>query len=148
MKKKILAFALCMLLVANPCLASSTGVVTVSGGSIATGGLSGGYSEKTESAALTLTMAMLYGLGVSVKLSQDAINAGQSAYSFVKNKFYEWVGGTSAEQLNDSQYEELKSRFEVINSGSNIDPDGNIYFNATAVDLIRTLFVSLPSTIR
>ena len=137
MKKKILAFMLCMLLVANPCLASSTGVVTVSGGSIATGGLSGGYSEKTESAALTLTMAMLYGLGVSVKLSQDAINAGQSAYSFVKSKFYEWVGGTSAEQLDDSQYEELKSRFEVINSGSNIDPGGNIYFNATAVDLIR-----------
>lgn len=137
MKKKILAFALCMLLVVNPCLAASTGVVTVSGGSIATGGLSGGYSEKTESAALTLTMAMLYGLGVSVKLSQDAINAGQSAYSFVKNKFYEWVGGTSAEQLDDSQYEDLKSRFEVINSGSNIDPDGNIYFNATAVDLIR-----------
>lgn len=137
MKKKILAFALCMLLVANPCLAASTGVVTVSGGSIATGGLSGGYSEKTESAALTLTMAMLYGLGVSVKLSQDAINAGQSAYSFVKNKFYEWVGGTSAEQLDDSQYEDLKSRFEIINSGSNIDPDGNIYFNATAVDLIR-----------
>ena len=137
MKKKILAFVLCMLLVVNPCFAASTGVVTVSGGSIATGGLSGGYSEKTESAALTLTMAMLYGLGVSVKLSQDAINAGQSAYSFVKNKFYEWVGGSSAEQLDDSQYEDLKSRFEVINTGSNIDPDGNIYFNATAVDLIR-----------
>lgn len=137
MKKKILAFTLCMLLVANPCLAASTGVVTVSGGSIATGGLSGGYSEKTESAALTLTMAMLYGLGVSVKLSQDAINAGQSAYSFVKNKFYEWVGGTSAEQLDDSQYQDLKSRFEIINNGSNIDPDGNIYFNATAVDLIK-----------
>lgn len=137
MKKKILALALCMLLVANPCFAASTGVVTVSGGSIATGGLSGGYSQATESAAITLTMALLHGLGVSIKLSQDAINAGQSAYSFVRNKFAEWVGGTSAEELTDSQYDELKKRFEVINGGSNIDPDGKIYFSPAVIALLQ-----------
>lgn len=138
--KRFTAIILCAVLVffsPSAAYASSSGSVVVTGGSIASGGLSGGYSGKSESAAITLTMALMYSLGLTVKLSQDAINAGQSAYSYVKGKFYEWVGGSSAGQMTDREYNELKSRFSIINGGSNIGPDGKIYFNGTAIDLIR-----------
>lgn len=138
--KRFTAITLCAVLIffsPSAAYASSAGSVVVTGGSIASGGLSGGYSGKSESAAITLTMALMYSLGFTIKLSQDAINAGESAYSYVKGKFYEWVGGSSAEQMTDSQKEDLKSRFSVINGGSNIDPDGKIYFNGTALDMIR-----------
>lgn len=138
--KRFTAIILCAVLIffsPSAAYASSAGSVVVTGGSIASGGLSGGYSGKSESAAVTLTMALMYSLGITVKLSQDAIDAGQTAYSYVKSKFYEWVGGSSAEQMTDSQREDLKSRFSVINGGSNVGPDGKIYFNGTALDLIR-----------
>ena len=102
--KKITAYFLCFLLVfftPSAVFASSAGSVVVSGGSIASGGLSGGYSQASESAAVTITMALLYSLGITVNLSQTALDAGQSAYSFVRDKMAEWVGGSSAEQLSD-----------------------------------------------
>ena len=138
--KKITAYFLCFLLVfftPSAVFASSAGSVVVSGGSIASGGLSGGYSQASESAAVTITMALLYSLGITVNLSQTALDAGQSAYSFVRDKMAEWVGGSSAEQLSDDEYNELKSRFSVINGGSNVGPDGKIYLNGTALDMIR-----------
>lgn len=138
--KKITALLLCFLLVfftPSAAFASSVGSVVVSGGSIASGGLSGGYSQASESAAVTITMALLYSLGITVNLTQSAIEAGESAYSFVRDKMAEWVGGSSAEQLTDEEYNELKSRFSVINGGSNVGPDGKIYLNGTALDMIR-----------
>lgn len=139
MFKRFLCFFIICVLVVSPVsvFASSAGSVVVAGGSIATGGLSSDYSDKTEKTAITLTMALLYSLGVTTHLTQEAISAGQSAYSYVQSLMSEWVSGTSAEQMSASDRAELKRRFSVINGGGNIDPTGNIFLNGTALDLFR-----------
>ncbi len=156
--KKIYCYILLLVLLINAPISvyakatSTTPTVTIAAGTgAAVGGAYQGYTSKTAAAATALTLAVLSATGAAVKLTEASVQAGKTVYQVINDKFAQWVGGTSAEELSPSEAEELQSRFKVItggggnsedpdndqNNGTNIGEDGKLWFSPGSLAMLK-----------
>lgn len=159
MKKYVCIFFSIVLIITAPVrvyASAASGTLTVASGSgSAVGGLFSDYGLNSKTSAIALTMVLLNSLGATVKLTDQAIQAGKKVEDVIMDKFAQWVGGSSAESMTEEQREELKKRFKVINGGSgnnesgsdgpNVGPDGKIYFGLGALGILTEFIKFLKS---
>lgn len=155
--KKITSL-ICLILILNAPISayaqatSTTPTVTIAAGTgAAVGGAYQGYTSKTAAAATALTLAVLSATGAAVKLTEASVQAGKTVYQVINDKFAQWVGGTSAEELTHTEAEELQSRFKVItggggnqedpdnnqNNGTNVGEDGKLWFSPGSLAMLK-----------
>lgn len=155
---KKITLLICLVIILNAPISayaqatSTTPTVTIAAGSgAAVGGIYNNNGSKTAMAATALTLAVLSATGAAVKLTDASIQAGKTVYQVINDKFAQWVGGTSAEELSPSEAEELQSRFKVItggggnsedpdnnqNNGTNIGEDGKLWFSPGSLAMLK-----------
>lgn len=164
---KKITLLICLVIILNAPISafaqatSTTPTVTIAAGTgAAVGGAYQGYTSKTAAAATALTLAVLSATGAAVKLTEASVQAGKTVYQVINDKFAQWVGGTSAEELSSSQAEELQSRFKVItggggnqedpdnnqDNGTNVGVDGKLWFSPASLSMLKQFCDWLEST--
>lgn len=129
MKNKHLCLIITLFLVINsPLIAyaeSTPGTITVSGGSVGSGGVEGN-STVLKGTALTVIMATLASAGITIKVAQDDYERGVGAFSYLQNKFNEWENQSSQGWAN----------YEALNE-TKVGADGKLYIPEAASSVLQ-----------
>lgn len=121
----------CLLIISTPVSAyadSVPGTISVSGGSIGSGGVEGN-SNVLKGTALTVIMATLASAGVTVKLAAEDYANGNTAINYLEDKFAEWDSKT------DDAWNEYE-KYRALNE-TKVGSDGSLYIPEAASALMQ-----------
>lgn len=131
-KRNITLYLIVMILVLkSPIIAyaeSTPGTITVSGGSVGSGGVEGN-SNVLKGTALTVIMATLASAGVQIKLAMDDYEHGNSAFNYLEDKFAEWESTSSQAWENYNAYRSINE--------TKVDSQGNLYVPEAASNIMQ-----------